>query len=116
MLSDVPQERWEDWYVGTGEDQLRELARQVWDPVGIERWTPAAELDSYLPDLADAVRRAGSPEELASYLTRIEHRNFVLDRTEEDLLPAARKILGWYQHSASAFDRGSPQGFARQAR
>ena len=92
---------WEEWYVRTGEDQLRDLAREVWDPIGTGRLTPKDELDRYLPDLVDAVRRAGGPEDLARYLTNVEHRYFVPDRTEDELIPAARKMLDWYEQAPS---------------
>jgi hypothetical protein len=101
-LRDAPTESWEDWYLRTGEDQLRELAREAWDPVGVGGLTRAHELDEYLPGLADAVRHARNAEQLARYLTEVEHRYFVADRTEDELLPAARKILTWYHDSAAA--------------
>jgi hypothetical protein len=105
--SDTPSESWSEWYNETGWEQLRALAREVWNPGGVGRRSRVYDLDAYLPGIVNAVRRGSTPEDLANYLRHTESRDFGGAQDEADILYAAEKILAWYEGAISALRDGA---------
>jgi hypothetical protein len=94
---------WRKWWHGVGERELRTLAMEVWDPIGVSDEPQAAdEYDAYLGQIAKRLRAGATAEELARFLSGLAD-GMGLQRAKDDDLTAARRMREWYEASTSHF-------------
>jgi hypothetical protein len=86
------------WWSGEGEEALRALLVDVWDPLGV-RGEPAAadEYDALLPAIARQLERRVPPGVLAAHLRRIRTEELGIAEVAIDDRAAAEAVLAWYE-------------------
>jgi hypothetical protein len=85
------------WWADQGLPQLRLLAIEHWDPLGVyDDASRADAYDAYLERLGRMLRKGAGPEEIARYLGDV--RTKALRRSEdEDADEAfADRVVAWY--------------------
>jgi hypothetical protein len=100
---------WKRWWQRTGEDELRAVVMQEWDPIGVSGFPEAAdEYDSYLGQIAKRLREGVSDQALGSFLTHITDDEMGLNPRPEANLAAARAMREWYDASTDRSDIANP--------
>jgi hypothetical protein len=88
---------WSTWWRTDGEDGLRRVLMESWDPIGIADQPAAAdEYDSYVLALGGKLRAGATLEEIANYLSRIRGEQMGLLSHAAADLAAAKAVLRWY--------------------
>ena len=91
---------WYAWYKRVGGRELRALAMDVWDPIGVSGIPNAQdEYDSYLGLVADRLRRGASARDIAVYLAAIRTEWMGLDANPAADERAALAMAEWYERS-----------------
>jgi hypothetical protein len=93
----MPLFRRRTWWADQGLPQLRLLAIEHWDPLGVyDDASRADAYDAYLERLGRMLRKGAGPEEIARYLGDV--RTKALRRSEdEDADEAfADRVVAWY--------------------
>ena len=101
------------WWEETGESELRQVLHWKWDPIGIaSAFAYAAdEYDRYAPQIAVALRKGASGEEIAELLGIIEQERMGLGGGSPERLRAlAANILGWFEASQIRWVEFGPLG------
>ena len=94
---------WRSWWHTVGEDELRAVAMEKWDPIGVSDVPEAAdEYDAYLGQIARQLREGVSNAVLGSFLSQLTDGLGLNPRREADLA-AARAIREWYDASTASF-------------
>ena len=94
---------WKLWWRRVGEDELRAVAMEKWDPIGVSDVPEAAdEYDAHLGQIAARLREGVSSEDLAASLTRLTAYMGLAPRPDADLA-VARAMREWYDASTSRF-------------
>lgn len=89
------------WWRRDGLAELRLMALEHWDPLGVYDDPPrAGEYDPYLERLGRMLRRGKGTEEIAHYLGQVRTR--ALRRPENDDVDRefAARAVAWYQLEA----------------
>ena len=91
---------WITWWRTDGEQGLGRVLMESYNQIGVADQPAAAdEFDSYVPALGSMLKAGATPEEIASYLSRIRRdRTGLFSHAEADLA-AARSVLKWYSGS-----------------
>jgi len=94
---------WRTWWKRVGENELRAVVMESWDPIGVS-FAPEAhdEYDAYLGRIAVRLRDGISDAELARFLTDLATGFGLGPRPEADH-EAARAIRRWYDGSTSRY-------------
>jgi hypothetical protein len=91
---------WYAWYKRAGGRELRALAMDVWDPIGVAGIGQARnEYDAYLGQVAHRLRRGASADEIAAYLASIRTERIKLDANPAADERAALAMAEWYERS-----------------
>jgi len=94
---------WRMWWHRIGERELREVAMENWDPIGVAGFPEAAdEYDAYLGQIVKRLRDALSTQELGQFLTSLTAYMGLEPRPDADLT-AAREMQAWYVASTARF-------------
>jgi hypothetical protein len=94
---------WKEWWHRTGEDELRAVVMEKWDPIGVSGFPEAAdEYDAYLGQIARRLREGVSAEVLGSFLTDLT-AHFGLDPRPDADLAVAQAMREWYEVSTARF-------------
>jgi hypothetical protein len=100
---------WITWWRTDGEEGLRRVLMESWDPIGIADQPAAAdEYDSYVLALGGRLRAGATPEEIASYLSHIRRERMELLSHADADVAAARSVLEWYSGSIVALEWHEP--------
>jgi hypothetical protein len=104
--SELTTEQFARWWNETGEHELRQILYWRWDPIGVSDNFPntADEYDGYAPQVVQALRKGGSPEEFARALSGFEHDAMGLGGIPLERLEALSSLLvEWYENSQASW-------------
>lgn len=88
---------WVPWWRQQGEDGLRRVLMESWDPIGVADVPDAAdEYDSYVPAVGAKLKAEASVEEIARYLSFVRTRLMSLPPNPAADRRAADCALTWY--------------------
>lgn len=89
------------WWRLEGKPQLRALAFEWWDPLGLAGIVPDDEYDAYLDVLASKLKRGMSRADVVSYLTQTlsEDDSPSASMWGEKCERAADVFIDWYRRS-----------------
>ena len=85
------------WWSQRGLPQLRLLAIEHWDPLGVYDDPARADAyDAYLARVGRMLRRGAGAPELARYLGEVRTKAFARSENEEADEEFANRIVAWY--------------------
>jgi hypothetical protein len=92
------------WWESRGEQGLRALLMEHWDPIGVAGVPEARdEYDEYLGPLASKLREGADARAVAEYLAGVERRQMELPASIDQRLGIGELVVDWY---ASEMERG----------
>lgn len=98
---------WRLWWHRVGERELRALAMEKWDPIGVSGFPeadayPGDEYDAYLGQIVKRLRDGASIEVVGGFLTHLTGNMGLEPRRDADLA-AAQAMRDWYDASTANF-------------
>lgn len=85
------------WWAEEGLPQLRLLAIEHWDPLGVyDDPSRADAYDAYLERVGRMLRKGAGPEEIARYLGEVRTKAFRRSEDEDADEAFADRIVAWY--------------------
>jgi hypothetical protein len=89
--------RWRRWWRERGQRQLRGLAIEHWDPLGVyDEPARADAYDAYLDRVGRMLRRGKGAPEIARYLGDVRTKAFKREESETVDELFADRIVAWY--------------------
>jgi hypothetical protein len=85
------------WWADQGLPQLRLLAIEHWDPLGVyDDASRADAYDAYLERLGRMLRKGAGPEEIARYLGDVRTKALRRGEDEDADEAFADRVVAWY--------------------
>jgi hypothetical protein len=96
---------WRAWWKRQGEDELRAILWEDWDPMGMKQLDPTwprDEYDMYVPRIAGQLRADADLAAIAALLSEFRTQNMGERPNDEADLAMARRISTWYSRSMAS--------------